>query len=101
MIQLGPDGPYVSVWMEDVTLGRPTRPRESDSNVGRSMALLRSQTHVCCFSQLLPRECRERGLTYAAPLVLSMSYAVDSGTRVNFQRRMGDFPIMVSAQSLL
>jgi len=77
----------VEFWVENATIGKPTKPASS----GRSTVLL-------------PRECRERGLVYSAPLTATFCYKiVQRRNGVEFpgptyrlhSKRFGDMPVMV------
>jgi DNA-directed RNA polymerase I subunit RPA2 len=67
-------------WIESVTVGAPSKNDGSRS------------------SQLLPRECRERGLVYGAPLRGSFAYCIGEGDDapvIRTTRNLGLLPIMV------
>lgn len=44
---------------------------------------------------LLPRECRERGFTYSAPMFASFSMSVGESQSTTVTRSIGQLPIMV------
>jgi len=47
--------------------------------------------------RLLPRECRERRLTYTAPLVARVCMQINDGKIVSYQRKIGNMPMMVGS----
>ena len=47
--------------------------------------------------KLLPRQCRESGLTYAGPLRMNFEFQSERGT-ISVTRTIGDMPIMVLSE---
>jgi DNA-directed RNA polymerase beta subunit len=58
----------LSWWLEAVVVGQPTKNDGSSSK------------------QLLPRECRERGMVYGAPMTGTFKYSVDDGEPIRLER---------------
>ncbi|CAM9796484.1 unnamed protein product, partial [Phaeothamnion confervicola] len=77
--QAGEGGPTVRLWYAAAAVGYPTS-RDDGIAAGKS---------------LLPRECRERGLTYSAALSATVCFQVDGGDPQRVQRRFGECPVMV------
>lgn len=48
-------------------------------------------------TRLLPHECRERGISYTAPLTITLCHQVNDGEVVMTERRLGQLPIMVGS----
>ena len=69
-------GKRVQFWIESASIGAPT---VSDTRTD---------------TRLLPRECRERGMTYNAPLTVRVGHAVGDEVR-HVELRVGNVPIMV------
>jgi DNA-directed RNA polymerase I subunit RPA2 len=46
---------------------------------------------------LTPRECRERGLMYTAPIRATFRIQRDDGPVLRVQRSLGDLPVMVGS----
>ena len=55
-------------WLDSVTIGQPTKNDGSSSK------------------QLLPRECRERGMVYGAPMTGVFKYAINEGDQHRLER---------------
>jgi len=68
---------HLQWWIDSVAIGQPTK---NDGSVSK---------------QLTPRECRERGLVYGAPMVGTFKYTVDGGAEQVLQRPLGIIPVMV------
>jgi hypothetical protein len=76
----------IKFWIENVKVAKPVKPSTS----GRS-------------NQLMPRECRERGLMYSGPMSGTFCYSiiqrrngVEIPTRpIRIQKNFGDMPIMI------
>ncbi|KAL0591904.1 hypothetical protein ABG067_000556 [Albugo candida] len=80
-IQL-PGQSMLSIWVEDAQVGLPF---SSNSIKGEQ--------------KLLPAECRQRGISYTAPLVLTLARAFNGSNSVErLQRIVGDIPIMVRSK---
>jgi DNA-directed RNA polymerase I subunit RPA2 len=82
MLQLTPESPLISMWIEDVTIGFP------------------SKSEAVNDTRLFPNECRERGLGYTAAMHGTICYRIQSEGnemvhRVN--RKMGQVPICVGS----
>ena len=73
----GKDGPTLRMWIQDVKIGYPIK--EDDSTDTR----------------LLPHECRERGISYTAPMTVYLAHQVNNGEVVVTERRVGQLPSMV------
>ncbi|GAB5035597.1 dna-directed rna polymerase i complex subunit rpa2 [Nannochloropsis oceanica] len=71
----GESGPLLKLWVEDCEVGFPT---------GDGGAKL-----------ITPRECRERGLMYAAPIRATFRVQREGGGVMRMQRVLGELPIMV------
>ena len=67
------------MWIQDVKIGYPIK--EDDSTDTR----------------LLPHECRERGISYTAPMTVYLAHQVNNGEVVVTERRVGQLPIMVGS----
>jgi DNA-directed RNA polymerase beta subunit len=87
--RFGPRGRRVRLSISRASIGQPIK-RDSSTDV-----------------RLMPAECRERGITYSAPLLITLSRALfvedSSGTPVledssEYQLHGGEVPIMVSSQ---
>ena len=48
-------------------------------------------------TRLLPHECRERGISYTAPMTAYLAHQVNDGEVVVTERRLGQLPIMVGS----
>jgi DNA-directed RNA polymerase I subunit RPA2 len=68
----------LKMWYEGASFGYPTKSKDDSIS-----------------STLTPRECRERGLSYSAPLQVDVCYQVDGGEVRRMQRRLGECPVMV------
>jgi DNA-directed RNA polymerase I subunit RPA2 len=79
--QLGPNGPSITMWYENVDIGYPGRSGDEIST-----------------AKLTPRECRERGLAYTAPITANVMWRIGDGEANRMQKRMGDCPIMVRSK---
>jgi hypothetical protein len=79
----------IKFWVENVKVSKPTKPSTS----GRS-------------NVLLPRECRERGLMYSAPMSGTFCYTIiqrRNGVEIpsrpmKIQRSFGNMPIMIMSK---
>jgi hypothetical protein len=70
-------GESMELWLENVSIGKPTKPSGTDP-------------------RLFPSECRELGLTYAAPLTATVCRSMEgTAETVRIPVRLGDVPIMV------
>lgn len=49
-------------------------------------------------TRLLPHECRERELTYAAPFTVTFGRCVDEGVPEFIEKKVGNLPIMVKSK---
>jgi DNA-directed RNA polymerase beta subunit len=72
--------PEVSMWIEDVTIGYPTKSMNKEP------------------MSLFPSECREAGTSYASPLILTVGRSVDGGAHETFEHKCGDLPVMLRSQ---
>jgi hypothetical protein len=80
----------VKFWVESAKLGMPVKP----TNSGLS-------------TKLLPRECRELGLPYTAPLLATVCYTVIhrrngvemAGKPIKVQKNFGEMPILVMSKA--
>ncbi|CAM9179419.1 unnamed protein product [Chrysoparadoxa australica] len=66
------------IWYESVIVGQPCKTNQDSMS-----------------SRLYPRECRERGINYSAPLLASVSWQEGTGDAQTVQFRFGDCPVMV------
>ena len=64
-------------WVSEAKVGRPMRNDDSADN------------------RVFPSECRERGTTYAAPLIATLNFRLGDGTAHTLKRSLGNIPIMV------
>ncbi|KAG5182121.1 DNA-directed RNA polymerase I complex subunit Rpa2 p [Tribonema minus] len=80
-LRVGEDGPLMRLWYESVELGYPGRSRDETSG-----------------AKLVPRECRERNLTYGAPIHVNIAYQLEGSEAQRVQRRLGECPIMVRSK---
>ncbi|KAF0691980.1 Aste57867_16886 [Aphanomyces stellatus] len=72
----------MNIWIESAQIGYPT----SDGTSGHSKTLL-------------PAECRQRGISYTAPLIITLARSfVGGSTTEHLQRTVGHIPIMVRSQ---
>lgn len=80
-------GRSVRFWLDSVRVGLPTR----DGLDGAAAAAARPDR------RLFPRECREAGVGYRAPLLGTLYWSVDGGEEQRKDFRLGQFPIMVKS----
>lgn len=74
-----------SFWISDISVSRPTKDEASSSVLDM---------------RLLPRECREAGTTYRAPLEVEVSWKAGSSSTVqSVTKRIGQLPIMLKSQA--
>ncbi|CAK4078843.1 unnamed protein product [Aphanomyces euteiches] len=72
----------MNIWIESAQIGYPT----SDATNGQARLLL-------------PSECRQRGISYTAPLIVTLARSfVGGSTTEHIQRTVGHIPIMVRSQ---
>jgi DNA-directed RNA polymerase I subunit RPA2 len=72
-------------WISDIVVERPQKDEASTSVLDM---------------RLLPRECREAGTTYRAPLVAEVSWKSGSSSAVmSCTKRLGQLPIMLKSQA--
>jgi len=69
--------PSIRFWIEQVQVGYPTKQDDAAD------------------TRLFPNECRERGLSYCAPLMVTFNRRVGDGPVETYTKRMGLLPIMV------
>lgn len=87
-------GKTMQFWMEDVNVGTPLRSKSSNVSASSFTASAR----------LFPVECRELGLTYAAPLTATICRRIrgnggqEEGEVLRYVAHLGDVPIMVRSQ---
>ena len=72
--------PAMKVWVEKVEVGYPTKAGDDSTD-----------------SRLMPAECRELGISYVAPLMVTINRRVGNGPVETLKRRMGLIPIMVKS----
>lgn len=70
------DGPFIQIRVDSMQIGYPSKP--DDLSDGR----------------LTPRECRERGMSYTAPMLLGVTVTV-GGHEFVANAKTGEMPIMV------
>lgn len=76
-------GDTLHFWVEDAVIGKPMK------------SALDGQASD---PRLFPSECRERGMTYAAPLMVTVARRInDEDEVVRVQAKLGDIPIMVGS----
>lgn len=81
--ELAPEeGTVVRFWVEDMQIGRPTKADAASSDM-----------------RLLPSECRERGITYDAPLTITLAKQVgdEDAAVTTLSTVAGSLPIMVQS----
>jgi len=89
--RLGPGGKRVQLWLEGAEVGQPTK-RDGSEDI-----------------RLMPAECRERRMSYAAPLTVTLHRSVTAPSAEDpshevvvssdsYQLQAGDLPIMVGSQ---
>ncbi|KAK8800745.1 hypothetical protein WA158_000070 [Blastocystis sp. Blastoise] len=78
-VQAEEGGPIVRFWIEKATIGYPVK--EDDS----------------IDTRLMPHECRERDLTYASPLTLTVGRSVNHGAVEYIDKKVGNLPLMVKS----
>lgn len=75
-------GRKLTAWLEDIRLGKPlleeTRAREAQREL-----------------RVFPRECRQAGTSYTAPLTAQLVWKVDDDEPLCKEVRLGNFPVMV------
>ncbi|KAK9824626.1 hypothetical protein WJX72_011831 [[Myrmecia] bisecta] len=69
-------------WFESPVVGRP----------------LKEDVAAGADARLFPRDCREGGATYKAPLHIDLCYQVEGGGVQRMNRRLGHLPIMVKSK---
>jgi DNA-directed RNA polymerase I subunit RPA2 len=73
------NGGVLTAWLERVSIGKPllddTRQREE--------------------ARLFPRECRQAGTSYTAPLTAKLCWTYNEGMELSKEARLGNFPVMV------
>jgi hypothetical protein len=79
-------GDTMRLWIESAAIGVPMKGGSDTSSASSSSA---------ADARLFPAECRERGMTYAAPLSAVLCRQVNGGEVQRMQARLGDVPIMV------
>lgn len=73
------NGETMTMWLEEASIGMPMK--TGDSGV--------------VDPRLFPAECRERGMTYQAPLNVTICRRVNGGEVQKLQTKLGEVPIMV------
>jgi DNA-directed RNA polymerase beta subunit len=87
-------GKIIQIWMEEVSVGTPLRSKTTNVSAASFSGSAR----------LFPVECRELGLTYAAPLTATLCRRIrgidgnEEGEVLRYHARLGDVPIMVRSQ---
>lgn len=71
--------PATAFFLEDVSIGKPMKQDDSSD------------------MRLFPNECRELGLTYEAPLTVSLRWQVEGGGEGVINKKIGNIPIMVKS----
>jgi len=75
-------GQRLTAWLEDIRVGKPflddTRPREAVTEL-----------------RVFPRECRQAGTSYTAPLTARLCWRFDDNDPVAKDVRLSNFPVMV------
>jgi len=86
---------YNQLVAESALRGISTTPRQvCIANHGRSTVSLRATSIDFGYPASTPRECRERQITYSAPIKLSFSYLLD-GSEAEVITGAGVIPVMV------
>ncbi len=75
-------GSTLSAWVQDLRLGKPLL---DDTRATETMRELR----------VFPRECRQAGTSYTAPLTARLFWKVDDGDVQSKEMRLSNFPVMV------
>lgn len=76
----------------------PGHSRELQYWVSRAHVGLPTKSDGSADHRKFPSECRERGMTYDAPLTLTVCHQVDGGQVVSMEKKVGDIPIMVRSK---
>ena len=71
----------ISLWYESFEIGKPTHENIELEN-----------------PEIYPSECRQRGMTYAAPLFATINRKFDDEMNDRFRIKLGDIPIMVGSK---
>ncbi len=77
-------GARLSVWLQSLRVGKPMREET------RSTELMREP-------RVFPRECRQAGTSYTAPLTARVCWQVEGGDEHFKEVRLSDIPVMVRA----
>ena len=80
------DGTPLSVWIEGLRVGKPLREENRSTEGMREL-------------RLMPRECRQAGSSYTAPLTARVNWRVGDGDVQTKEMRLCHFPVMVRAAS--
>jgi DNA-directed RNA polymerase beta subunit len=75
-------GARLSVWLEALRVGKPVREESRATESIREM-------------RVFPRECRQAGTSYTAPLLARVCWQVDDGDAQFKEVRLSDVPVMV------
>ncbi len=76
------DGNVLRFWLDNVQVSKPMLSDREDSSLNRF---------------LMPRECRERGISYRAKMIGTLMYSVNGGAERSEVRSLGLLPIMVGS----
>lgn len=89
----------IKIWVENVKIAKPTKNQPSGISGGRGTKS----------TNLLPRECRELGIMYGAPLMADIcvqivrrdgyGHETPSGSIIRINRNFGNMPIMVMSKA--
>lgn len=87
-LQLPNSSSKMTLWIENAQILYPAvKPSTSGSKMTKTLS-----------DNLLPTECRQRKLSYTAPLVVTLGYRIDDEPSQHIQRSVGDLPIMVRSR---
>ena len=66
-------------WYDEVSIGMPNKGDDSAD------------------TRLYPADCRERHISYTAPMVATICHRLNGGVVERFQKKLGDIPVMVKS----
>ena len=75
-------GAQLSVWLEALRVGKPVREESRATEAFREM-------------RVFPRECRQAGTSYTAPLLARVCWQLGEGDTQSKEVRLSDMPVMV------
>lgn len=78
-------GAQLSIWLESLRVGKPVREESRATEAIREM-------------RIFPRECRQAGTSYTAPLLARVCWQMGDGDTQSKEVRLSDMPVMVRTQ---